>query len=160
LSWAARRKTTRIEDTACCLLGIFGINMSPLYGEGERAFRRLQEEITKSTPDMSTFSWRLDRKLKTAEDSGRRVYCSLLTPSPSAYMHSNIVIHDSYSAAGEFAVTNLGIRLREPVVVERFINSSYQRYTLLLGCVDETTRGGFCVKLRKFGSHGYLRDSP
>jgi hypothetical protein len=36
---------TRIEDLAYCLLGIFNINMPLLYGEGPKAFRRLQEEI-------------------------------------------------------------------------------------------------------------------
>ena len=43
LSWAARRETTRVEDRAYSLLGIFDINMPTLYGEGELAFRRLQE---------------------------------------------------------------------------------------------------------------------
>jgi hypothetical protein len=42
MSWASDRETTRIEDTAYCLLGIFGVNMPLLYGEGERAFLRLQ----------------------------------------------------------------------------------------------------------------------
>jgi len=50
MSWASRRKTTRVEDTAYCLLGIFGVNMPLLYGEGERAFIRLQEEIVSLTP--------------------------------------------------------------------------------------------------------------
>jgi hypothetical protein len=45
MQWASTRTTTRVEDIAYCLLGIFGINMSPLYGEGPRAFIRLQEEI-------------------------------------------------------------------------------------------------------------------
>jgi hypothetical protein len=41
MSWAAKRKTTRIEDKAYCLLGIFGVNMPLLYGESEKAFSRL-----------------------------------------------------------------------------------------------------------------------
>ncbi|KAK0753788.1 heterokaryon incompatibility protein-domain-containing protein [Schizothecium vesticola] len=41
MSWAARRETTRVEDTAYCLLGLFNINMSLLYGEGSNAFYRL-----------------------------------------------------------------------------------------------------------------------
>jgi hypothetical protein len=35
MSWAARRQTSRIEDTAYCLMGLFNINMPLLYGEGE-----------------------------------------------------------------------------------------------------------------------------
>lgn len=45
MAWAASRTTTRVEDMAYCLMGIFGVNMPLLYGEGSRAFVRLQEEI-------------------------------------------------------------------------------------------------------------------
>jgi hypothetical protein len=41
MSWASMRQTTRKEDVAYCLLGIFDINMLLLYGEGEKAFLRL-----------------------------------------------------------------------------------------------------------------------
>ncbi|CAG8975659.1 hypothetical protein HYALB_00012317 [Hymenoscyphus albidus] len=48
MSWAARRTTTRAEDMAYCLLGLFDISMPLLYGEGgQKAFIRLQEEILK-----------------------------------------------------------------------------------------------------------------
>lgn len=57
MSWAAKRKTTRIEDIAYSLINIFGIDMAMLYGEGNRAFIRLQEEIIKSTNDQSIFAW-------------------------------------------------------------------------------------------------------
>ncbi|KAH8596616.1 heterokaryon incompatibility protein-domain-containing protein [Bisporella sp. PMI_857] len=48
MSWASHRNTSRVEDMAYCLLGIFDINMSLIYGEGTKAFTRLQEEILKS----------------------------------------------------------------------------------------------------------------
>ncbi|TBU51379.1 hypothetical protein BD310DRAFT_982665 [Dichomitus squalens] len=57
LSWAARRQTSREEDRAYSLLGIFNIYMPTLYGEGSRAFRRLQEEIVRRIPDLSLFAW-------------------------------------------------------------------------------------------------------
>jgi hypothetical protein len=57
MSWAARRSTTRLEDEAYCLLGIFNVNMPLLYGEGKRAFRRLQEEIMKETEDQTLLVW-------------------------------------------------------------------------------------------------------
>ena len=56
-SWAAERETTRVEDRAYSLFGILDINMPTLYGEGERAFRRLQEEIMRRTPDQTLFAW-------------------------------------------------------------------------------------------------------
>ena len=57
LSWAASRETTRKEDRAYSLLGMFDINMPTLYGEGDRAFRRLQEQIMQRFPDQSLFAW-------------------------------------------------------------------------------------------------------
>ena len=58
MCWAAGRKTTRVEDTAYCLLGIFGVHMPLLYGEEEAAFRRLQEAIMRNTADFTLFAWR------------------------------------------------------------------------------------------------------
>ncbi|RYC58609.1 hypothetical protein CHU98_g7595 [Xylaria longipes] len=52
LQWASERQTTRAEDIAYCLLGIFDVNMPLLYGEGQRAFVRLQEAILKSTQSL------------------------------------------------------------------------------------------------------------
>jgi hypothetical protein len=47
--WAEKRETTRGEDKAYSLLGIFDVTMPLIYGEGrERAFRRLREAIDKS----------------------------------------------------------------------------------------------------------------
>ncbi|RPD71962.1 HET-domain-containing protein [Lentinus tigrinus ALCF2SS1-7] len=57
MSWAARRQTTRLEDEAYCLMGIFDINMPTLYGEGRKAFHRLQGEIMKKSIDTSLFAW-------------------------------------------------------------------------------------------------------
>ncbi|KAF3066323.1 Vegetative incompatibility protein HET-E-1 [Daldinia childiae] len=51
MSWAANRFTTRTEDMAYCLMGIFDINMPLLYGEGVKAFKRLQEEIMRQYED-------------------------------------------------------------------------------------------------------------
>lgn len=51
LSWAAKRKTTRTEDLAYSLLGLFNVNIPLLYGEGEKAFQRLLQEIVRQTGD-------------------------------------------------------------------------------------------------------------
>jgi hypothetical protein len=55
--WASNRKTTRPEDTAYCLMGLFDVNMPLMYGEGKKAFIRLQEEIMKYSDDHSLFAW-------------------------------------------------------------------------------------------------------
>lgn len=53
--WAAKRETTREEDFAYSLLGIFDIHMPLIYGEGRKnALRRLQkvvEEFSTTTAD-------------------------------------------------------------------------------------------------------------
>ena len=57
MSWAGRRKTTRVEDRAYSLMGLLGVNMSMLYGEGKKAFHRLQLEIIRASNDQSIFAW-------------------------------------------------------------------------------------------------------
>src|ERR1700733_11317378 len=81
LSWASKRETTRVEDIAYCLMGIFGINMPMLYGEGERAFIRLQEEIMKVSDDHSLFAW------ESFDNRG-----GLLATSSAAFSNSSEII--------------------------------------------------------------------
>ena len=57
LSWGAERETTREEDKAYCLLGILGVNMPLLYGEGEAAFSRLQDVLMQHGQDQSLLAW-------------------------------------------------------------------------------------------------------
>ena len=58
MSWASRRETSRGEDLAYCLLGLFDINMPLLYGEGaDKAFYRLQREILRTSNGESIFAW-------------------------------------------------------------------------------------------------------
>jgi hypothetical protein len=48
MSWIESRKTTREEDLAYCLFGIFDVQLPQLYGEGRyKAFDRLKREIAK-----------------------------------------------------------------------------------------------------------------
>ncbi|KAK3356695.1 heterokaryon incompatibility protein-domain-containing protein [Lasiosphaeria hispida] len=65
MSWAANRQTTRVEDAAYCLLGIFKVHMPLIYGEGSRAFFRLQEEIMKTTEDYTMLAWGLSKYLSS-----------------------------------------------------------------------------------------------
>jgi hypothetical protein len=54
MSWIANRETTRKEDKAYSLLGIFDVYMPLIYGEGrENAFKRLQEEIDRASKGKS-----------------------------------------------------------------------------------------------------------
>ena len=53
---ASTRTTSRVEDIAYCLLALFDVNLPLLYGEGRKAFRRLQEEILRTSADESLFA--------------------------------------------------------------------------------------------------------
>ncbi|KAI6018864.1 heterokaryon incompatibility protein-domain-containing protein, partial [Pisolithus marmoratus] len=57
MSWAADRKTTRVEDRAYSLLGLFDVVISKFYGVGRKAFQELQLEIIKNYRDHSIFGW-------------------------------------------------------------------------------------------------------
>ena len=76
LSWASKRHTTRVEDQAYSLQGLFGVNMPTIYGEGQAAFRRLQEEIIKLYPDHTIYAW------------NNKSSISLLASSPSDFSDS------------------------------------------------------------------------
>jgi hypothetical protein len=75
-SWAAMRETTRDEDRAYSLMGLFDINMAMLYGEGRKAFIRLQEQILSQSADMSLFLW--------IDQQTRQEYTGLLAPLQTA----------------------------------------------------------------------------
>lgn len=48
LQWRGERKTTEPEDRAYCMLGIFGVTMSLIYGEGEsEALRRMLKKLSR-----------------------------------------------------------------------------------------------------------------
>ncbi|KAF4974355.1 hypothetical protein FZEAL_8733 [Fusarium zealandicum] len=80
MSWASPRVTTRKEDAAYCLLGLFNINMSMLYGEGDKAFLRLQEAIARQSKDQSILLWRTP----WSENIGERAP-GCLAPTPANF---------------------------------------------------------------------------
>ncbi|KAM6509682.1 hypothetical protein FALCPG4_017329 [Fusarium falciforme] len=110
MNWASRRETTRTEDLAYCLLGIFDINMPLLYGEGNKAFTRLQEEIIKHTDDQSIFAWGLSPSNTHPPRSSTST--SVLAPSPMAFAESeDIASVDTCQESAPFSITNRGIRI-------------------------------------------------
>lgn len=82
MTWAAQRTTTKIEDRAYSLIGLFNVNMSVIYGERERAFFRLQNEIIKQSNDHTLFVWQNTGMVKSA-----------LAPSPSCFSDLSGKVH-------------------------------------------------------------------
>ncbi|CAJ0550995.1 Ff.00g109250.m01.CDS01 [Fusarium sp. VM40] len=80
MSWASSRVTTRKEDAAYCLLGLFNLNMPMLYGEGDKAFSRLQQAIIRQSKDQSLLLWRTG-----PSDTPQRQSPGCLAPSPGLF---------------------------------------------------------------------------
>lgn len=100
MSWVAKRHTTKPEDLVYCLLGIFGVAMPLLYGEGLlRAFVRLQEQIIRTTTDDSILAWGLALEEWNATGGDSRAPGRVLASSPLDFEHcGSIVCRDSMSA--------------------------------------------------------------
>lgn len=113
MSWAADRSTSRLEDSAYSLLGLFGINMPMLYGEGGRAFLRLQEEIIKSSTDPSIFAWDIPRRA-----SPNRYKPNYFAASPDDFglCHEVIRLPES-SRDASYSLSNEGLKLHVPVLI-------------------------------------------
>lgn len=113
MSWASRRRTTRIEDQAYFLMGLFGVNMPPLYGEGSNAFYRLQLEILKHSDDESLFAW-------TEQGSFENyVRGDILAPSPAAFSDCGSVVRRIFDVdTPEFTMTNKGLRMELKLLKE------------------------------------------
>ena len=122
MSWAANRTTTRVEDRAYSLMGLLDVNMPMLYGEGRKAFHRLQLEIIRSTNDQSIFAWGWNsREVRIG---------SILADDPILFRDCSdiwLINHDDFikefkerfpelgsmdADDGVFPVTNRGIQIR------------------------------------------------
>jgi hypothetical protein len=115
MSWAAFRQTTRPEDRAYSLLGLFNMTLPSVYGEGHRAFLRLQEAILTRSLDHSLFARTL-RSPRELPTSKRRRKCNpycILAPSPDCFHTSSSIIPfrkmnaDSYLTSPYIALASL-----------------------------------------------------
>jgi hypothetical protein len=102
MSWASRRTTTRIEDQAYCMLGILGVHMPLLYGEGHNAFRRLQEELIKISDDETIFA-----------HSGREV----LAQGPQQFASGSDLTITRKCTSAPYSMTNSGVQIHMRVLM-------------------------------------------
>lgn len=127
MSWAVGRNTTRIEDKSYSLLGIFGVNMPLIYGEGKRAFRRLQEEVMKVTADLSILAW----SHPLAACFGRHP----LTLRVEDFIGcKSLVQADKFTRTGGTIVTNDALRISAPVVEVVDVRTSRTKLAVILNC--------------------------
>ena len=145
MSWAADRETTRVEDRAYSLLGIFGIVMPLLYGEGRRSFTRLQEEIIRANrsphPDLSILLW--EKPNKRDLDRGRGDdFQTLLATSPDAYFScGNIGFYttpDTLETSTDLTISSIGMKVQARVVPLYVNDLEKADFAAILNCYDQT----------------------
>ncbi|KAI0640790.1 heterokaryon incompatibility protein-domain-containing protein [Trametes meyenii] len=167
MSWASQRETTRLEDEAYCLMGIFGVRLSIIYGEGRQAFIRLQEEILRRVPDQTLFLWGSLSTLSVGPagqgdlPAVTRIQEDRLKASKSAYLLATCPT-DFSKLAAEFAplpldtfthivglpipgppqyvLTSYGMRATLPVLAIHFPESNVEVHLALLACRDRQGR--------------------
>jgi hypothetical protein len=99
---------------AYCLPGIFNFNIPLLYGEGNKAFQLLKEEIIRQANDQTIFTWsygilQSPEMVQMAIDNVRP-YPYLVTP-PSGFQGCHDVVKD------HSWTTNVTKTLRSPRAV-------------------------------------------
>jgi hypothetical protein len=154
LSWASSRKTLLEEDIAYSLLGILDINMPLIYGEGPKAFLRLQEELLKRHDDESIFAWEAP-----PSDARARPYFGLLSPSVtyfhSSYRFGHPRIETRYTEP--ISLTNKGISLQLPLIRS---DQGTGIFFALLNCrIDESKESEVqpAIKVKRLGWKTYAR---
>ncbi|OJA10967.1 hypothetical protein AZE42_08488 [Rhizopogon vesiculosus] len=114
MAWAARRKTTRVEDVAYSLMGIFNVSLQIAYGEGgDRAFCRLIEAIMQSG-NPSVLNW-------TGQAASHPSFSRAIPKSPQSY--EGLTLRFPNVCQLEMTMTSLGLRV-PLVVLPLNINSS------------------------------------
>jgi hypothetical protein len=123
MAWVSHRETTRIEDMAYCLLGIFNVNMPLLYGEGNAAFLRLQEEIIKVLDDDSILAWGRQTDALDLDTLKHMVipmddepnFSSLLAKSPKDFAGC-YDMKWSVDSISPYTMTNQGLTVELPLI--------------------------------------------
>ena len=156
MSWASKRQTTRVEDQAYCLMGLFGVNMPPLYREGQKAFLRLQLEILGISDDESIFAW-----TTAGEKSG------LLAQSVGAFEHSGNVLKLNFARhRAPYSMTNKGLRMETLLIPapHYYGDSKETAYTneflVPLNCQRDGDLKPISIYVRKVYRNQFIRIRP
>lgn len=162
MHWASSRRTSRVEDIAYCLMGLFDVNMPLLYGEGTKAFHRLQEQILKTTNDDTLFLWQMRSSHEewSTWDSGRKtlITSGMLASSPSDFdrrADHYLVRPEHIFCDPQLMARELGLRITLPMRkieipdVSRFqlpslVETCFRRlFIAALGCIVPDNEDGY-----------------
>ena len=158
MSWASRRETTIVEDIAYSLMGIFDVNMPQIYGEGKKAFMRLQHEIVKSSDDESIFAWM---------DAGL-IESGIFAQSPKAFAQSGDVVQiidgqKLYLPRPPYSVTNRGLAIEIIAWEDAASNKGISFVPLNCGRLPDSGDASvkrIDIELEKVSRDDFVRSSP
>jgi hypothetical protein len=129
-----------------------------LYGEEENAFLRLQEEIIRTTPDLSIFAWRMVPSLQNPMHD-RSMYCGVLAEAPSYFSGCGASPVSISRHNVEFSLTNNGVRIASTLSTFEINEDRNSCYILPMPYRYEPTVF-LAVMLRKVGHNQFLRSYP
>ncbi|KAI8630379.1 hypothetical protein F5Y19DRAFT_484255 [Xylariaceae sp. FL1651] len=162
MKWASNRQTTRLEDMAYCLMGLFGVNMPLLYGEGTKAFIRLQEEILKVSNDHSIFTW------TNSDLNFNEVLSGMLAETPqyfAAVQNYRPMPPSVSQGSTTWSITNQGLRLSLFLIPIVGLNGNpiQDEYDAVLECVirrgDEAYQSP-AIRIRRLYGDQFARVDP
>ncbi|KAI0449753.1 hypothetical protein F5B21DRAFT_519839 [Xylaria acuta] len=159
MKWASGRETTRLEDAAYCLMGLFDVNMPLLYGEGTKAFIRLQEEILKGSNDHSIFTW------KTPDYGYDEALSGLLAESPEHFIdveNYRPIAPLVSQRSTTWSMTNQGLRLSLFLLPSRDSDDNRIRnvYDAVLECAIRYGDGAYqspTIRMRRLYGDQFAR---
>lgn len=135
MSWAASRETTRIEDRAYSLFGLFGVSMPLIYGEGQDAFLRLQQQVLMDSEDLSILAWGMPPLLRDAEAVGfgdiHNISRGPFAVSPSEFAAPRVILQ---AAGTNFHDPTPPTVVGAAVKIRAAITRSHQSTFLVLPC--------------------------
>ena len=126
MSWASGRKSSKSEDRVYSLLGLFGVNLPIVYGEGEKeTFVKLQHKIIETSDDQSIFAWRSVLNPSSfpttpfADSPDCFADCGDVHPIPHSQWLEHCTMHfrssSGVSPCSGFSKSNAGLHLSLPL---------------------------------------------
>ncbi|KAK0272316.1 hypothetical protein LTR35_012899 [Friedmanniomyces endolithicus] len=149
MSWAASRQTSRVEDTAYSLLGLFDTNMPMLYGEGGNAFIRLQEHILRNSTDQTILAWDHIDPTSSMVRPERRID-RILAEHPAEFKSGRYLVAEGYdpraTKATAFEMNNEGLRITLPMIAKDGSDWAILQCSML-----DNLAGPLALQLTEFG---------
>ena len=147
MMWASNRTTTRVEDIAYSLIGIFDVSLTIAYGEGQRAFYRLMEAIVNRCGEWEIMAWAGRPSAdSTALPESPRCYKMLSearAATASGVSWDNGPTQRGWRGDRNFIMTKQGLQLK--LLIVDFPSSSIKLFEGAGGKSVESTQHGKCT---------------